>query len=76
VETVTARRWNGWKCTPSGRVVYGQAIGYMKGAARFMSSSSPGSFGLRGFPGWMMDTWQLSAASTSSRYVPALISAM
>lgn len=40
---------------------------YRKGSARFSSSSNPGSFGLRGLPGWMMDTWQFSAASTSCR---------
>ena len=27
--------------------------------------ASPGSAGLRGLPGWMIETWQLSAASTS-----------
>lgn len=40
---------------------------YRKGSARLINSSSPASFGLRGLPGWMIDTWQLSAASTSCR---------
>jgi len=47
-----------------------------KGCARLTSSSRPGSCGLRGLPGWMIETWQLSAASTRSRYVPAARSAM
>ena len=38
-----------------------------KGSARTSSSSSPASFGSRGLPGWMIATWQLSAASTSWR---------
>jgi len=38
-----------------------------KGFARSRSSARPGSLGSSGFPGWMMETWQLSAASTSSR---------
>lgn len=37
-----------------------------KGSARFINSSRPGSAGLRGLPGWMIETWQFSAASTSS----------
>jgi len=40
---------------------------YLNGSARASSSSSPGSFSSRGLPGWMIATWQLSAASTSWR---------
>ncbi len=49
---------------------------YWNGFARSISSSSPGSFGLRGLPGWMIATWQTSAASTSWRNVPASMSLM
>ena len=38
---------------------------YANASARFISSSRPGSLGLRGLPGWMIETWQFSAASTS-----------
>ncbi len=38
---------------------------YWNGSARSISSSRPGSFGLRGLPGWMIATWHASAASTS-----------
>jgi hypothetical protein len=38
-----------------------------KASARASSSSSPGSLRSRGCPGWMMATWQPSAASTSCR---------
>ena len=37
------------------------------GSARTSNSSSPGSLRSRGWPGWMMATWQPSAASTSCR---------
>ncbi len=40
--------------------------GQAKASARAVRSSSPGSAGLRGLPGWMIATWQFSAASTSS----------
>ncbi len=40
---------------------------YRNGSARAISSSRPGSLGLRGLPGWMIETWQFSAASTSWR---------
>ena len=44
-----------------------RAAGQRNGSARTSSSSSPGSFGSRGLPGWMIATWQLSAASTNWR---------
>src|SRR4030095_13381661 len=53
-----------------------EVTAYWNGLARSISSSSPGSLGLMGLPGWMIDTWQLSAASTSCRYVPAARSAI
>ena len=40
---------------------------YKNGCARSSSSSSPGSLESHGLPGWMIDSWQLSAASTSCR---------
>jgi MFS family permease len=53
------------------RAAAAAAAGYWNGSARLTSSSSPGSLGLRGLPGWMTATWQLSAASTSSLKLPA-----
>ena len=40
---------------------------YRNGSARLINSSSPGSPALRGLPGWMIESWQFSAASTSWR---------
>ena len=37
---------------------------YGNASARATSSESPGSFGFHGLPGWMIATWQDSAAST------------
>lgn len=36
-----------------------------KASARWSSAARPGSSGFQGLPGWMMETWQLSAASTN-----------
>jgi len=43
----------------------GQRNSYKNGSARALSSSSPGSSGFLGLPGWIIETWQLSAASTN-----------
>lgn len=45
----------------------GQTLRQLKDSARAVRSPRLGSSGLRGLPGWMMLTWQLSAASTISR---------
>jgi len=42
-------------------------VAQRNGAARSSNSVSPASLGSRGLPGWMIATWQLSAASTSWR---------
>lgn len=61
---------------PQKRFAGARANAYANGSARRISSSSPGSFGSRGRPGWMIATWQPSAASTSVRNGPALRSLM
>ena len=44
----------------------GRAGYAMNGFARSSNSSSPGSLGFHGLPGWMIATWHASAASTIS----------
>lgn len=51
-----------WRCRGA---PWGFPVSYAKASARSRSVASPGSFGFFGLPGWMIATWQLSAASTS-----------
>ncbi len=77
-------RFRGWGpgCTGKARPMQNgaatncRAAAQLNVSARLTSSSRPGSPSFHGFPGWMMQTWQISAASTSWRKLPASRSAM